>query len=137
MNDILINNKGIDVIILEDGTTLKMPLREALEIMIRSSNDEDTQELYISADKGQTIITGCIINKTTIKNSEGYSDEFLPNIGDKVLHENKIGEIYAFKNKSEVIIKYGKQIFATVHVGEVTFISRKINFLDKIVKYFD
>jgi len=137
MNDILINNKGIDVIILEDGTTLKMPLKEALEIIISSSNDEDTQELHISADKGQTIITGCIINKTTIKNSEGYSDEFLPNIGDKVLAENKIGEIIAFKNKSEVIVKFAKHSFATVHIGEVVFLSRKIKFLDKIVKYFD
>lgn len=136
MNELIINDCEVDVIILKDGRTIKMPVLEELSISALSSNKEQIQTIDIVAHKGRTVVSGITFNKKTIDNVKGYTDDFLPHIGDKVFYNNnQIGEIYSFKSDSEIFIK-AKGEYILTHIGELTFIHRKITFVDKLKNIF-
>jgi hypothetical protein len=116
--------------------TIKIPSIEELSISCLSSNNDETQQIDLVVDKGRTVVSGIIFAKKRIDNIEGYNDEFLPYIGDKVFYDgNQIGVIYSFKSESEIFLKT-KEGYKLTHKGELTFIHRRMSFLDKLKYIF-
>jgi hypothetical protein len=137
MNNIQLNGFNIDFIALSNGTIIRYPSEDEINLTVTSTKENiQINETELTANNGMVYYSGKITTLSTNETNSGYTSYFKPQINDFIItnENNRIATIAAFKGENEAIIKFSRNVYRTIHLSEVTFYRRERYLINRLFR---